>query len=100
MSWPVRAGPGFKAHQFEEVLVENGRETRRNRSHGRRRPYPQLRPELLDDPALKVMAARLSLAMGGLDESDAARLLLSLGQGDPRRLEGPAGSPGIHPRAA
>ncbi len=38
-----------------------------------------LRPELCSDPALKVMAARLSLALGGLDHEEAARLLLHLG---------------------
>lgn len=39
-----------------------------------------VRPELYSDPAFKAMAARLSLALGGLDQDEAARLLMHLGR--------------------
>ena len=39
-----------------------------------------VRPELYSDPAFKAMVARLSLALGGLDQDEAARLLMHLGR--------------------
>jgi len=39
-----------------------------------------VRPELYSDPAFKAMAARLGLALGGLDQDRAARLLMQLGR--------------------
>lgn len=64
---------------------------------GRRQGRIRLRPELYSDPEFKDLVARTAVAVGGLEESDAARLLLSMSQADPRKPPACPSTPGSPP---